>query len=450
MSYTGNHLIEWGYKPGPWFAEALKRANLMNDAGHSEAEVHQMVNNMAAQVKPKVKMRSIDDLPAGFTNFLPQPQNEVESENMIEVNRAMVEIMRVPTVVAGAVMPDACPAGTIPVGGVVATRDAIHPGYHSADVCCSMAMTVFKDKHDPKDVLDLLTKITHFGPTRRNDRPVEVPERIITGFEKNPFLVNLENTARTHFTTQGDGNHFYFVGQLESTGELAVVSHHGSRGFGANVYKRGMKYAQRETAKIASGVPKGHAWIDTTTENGQYYIEALNVVREWTKHNHFAIHRLLETMLDAEVVDGFWNPHNFVFQKDDVFYHAKGATPSYAGHSRDDFGRCIIPMNMAEPILITEHTNALSALGFAPHGAGRNMSRTRFLRENDPEPPADIDYRFWCGIPDKSELPQAYKPSRGVIDAIKKHNLANIVDRVLPYGSIMAGDWEQEAPWRKK
>ena len=27
--------------------------------------------------------------------------------------------------------------------------------------------------------------------------------------------------------------------------------------------------------------------------------------------------------------------------------------------------------------------------------------------------------------------------------------LANIVDRVLPYGSIMAGDWQKDVDWKK-
>lgn len=33
---------------------------------------------------------------------------------------------------------------------------------------------------------------------------------------------------------------------------------------------------------------------------------------------------------------------------------------------------------------------------------------------------------------------------------IETFGLAEIVDEVMPYGSIMAGDWEQDAPWRKK
>ncbi|MDT9702579.1 hypothetical protein, partial [Streptomyces sp. P17] len=74
----------------------------------------------------------------------------------------MDELMRTPTIVRGAVMPDACPSGsapgTIPVGGVVATRDAIHPGFHSADICCSMAVSFFEDDMNPSALLDIAMK----------------------------------------------------------------------------------------------------------------------------------------------------------------------------------------------------------------------------------------------------------------------------------------------------
>lgn len=163
------------------------------------------------------------------------------------------------------------------------------------------------------------------------------------------------------------------------------------------------------------------------------------------------LHDAIARELGNKIVDRFWNEHNFVFQKSDgLFYHAKGATPSYAGFSPDDDGRCIIPLNMAEPILITRHANNKAALEFAPHGAGRNMSRTRFLKEHKPQIPTDIDVRFYCGIPDLSELPEAYKSAEQMRTQIDKHQLAEVVDTVLPYGSIMAGDWEHDAPWRKK
>src|SRR3546814_1193720 len=80
----------------------------------------------------------------------------------------MEELMRTPVVTAGAVMPDACPAGplgTIPVGGIVSSA-AIHPGMHSADICCSMAISIFDDLA-PAALLDAVHKVTHFGPGGR-------------------------------------------------------------------------------------------------------------------------------------------------------------------------------------------------------------------------------------------------------------------------------------------
>ena len=61
-----------------------------------------------------------------------------------------------------------------------------------------------------------------------------------------------------------------------------------------------------------------------------------------------------------------------------------------------------------------------------------------------------IDVRYFCGIPDLSELPSAYKNAASVRAQIDEFGLAEVVDTIEPYGSIMAGDWQQEAPWRIK
>ena len=83
-------------------------------------------------------------------------ENEQEEENVNSVINTMNIVMKTPTVVAGAIMPDACPtgAGTIPVGGVVVTKNAIHPGMHSADICCSMMLTDF-GKIEQKEILEM-------------------------------------------------------------------------------------------------------------------------------------------------------------------------------------------------------------------------------------------------------------------------------------------------------
>ncbi|WP_316164465.1 MULTISPECIES: RtcB family protein [unclassified Bradyrhizobium] len=442
----GNTLIAWGFKPGRWFKEGLATANAMRADGADDDAIFAALQ----ELQPAETLMRTNGVPFAM---LIEADNELERANVAAVTQHMDALMRVPTIVAGAVMPDACPSGTalgtIPVGGVVACEDAIHPGFHSSDICCSVAVTVFARKDDPKRILDAVHAVTHFGPGGR-DRLHQPPDEVMAGFEANPFLKGLERFAIGHFATQGDGNHFAYVGHLRSTGQAALVTHHGSRGFGAQLYKRGMAVAKRHTAIHAPKVPEHSAWIKASSDDGRAYWEALQVARLWTRANHHAIHDLAAAKLGNAVADRFWNEHNFVFQKSDgLYYHGKGATPNWSGFSADDDGRTIVPLNMAEPVLILKHRDNKDALGFAPHGAGRNLGRKAFLRAHRPEMPEGIDARFYCGKPDLSELPQAYKNAASVRAQIARYGLGEVTDEVIPYGSIMAGDWEADAPWRK-
>ena len=201
----------------------------------------------------------------------------------------MTEMMRTPVIRAGAVMPDACPAGpvgTIPVGGVAAS-EGIHPGMHSADICCSMTLSVIPDA-DPSDLLNAVHAVTHFGPGGRDDIACsDALKRRIAG---NPVTGNSSEIADRDMGTQGDGNHFAYVGTMKSTGETALVTHHGSRGFGARVYKAGMRIAEDHRRRLSRETLKGNAWIPADSRDGESYWEALQIVRAWTRENHFAIH----------------------------------------------------------------------------------------------------------------------------------------------------------------
>jgi RNA-splicing ligase RtcB len=442
----GTTLIAWGFKPGRWFKAALETANAMRAGGADDDSIFSALEAL----QPIETLMRTNGIPFAM---LIDADNEQERTNIAAVAQHMDALMRVPTIVAGAVMPDACPSGTapgtIPVGAVVACDDAIHPGFHSSDICCSVAITVFVRKDDPKRVLDAVQGVTHFGPGGRSKILVP-PGDVMAGFDGNPFLKGLERFAIGHFASQGDGNHFAFVGHLKSTGQVALVTHHGSRGLGAQVYKRGMAAARKHAAIHAPKIPEHNAWIKASSDDGRSYWEALQIVRRWTKANHIAIHNLAAARLGNAIADRFWNEHNFVFRKaDGLFYHGKGATPNWAGFAGDDEGRTIVPLNMAEPVLILRHADNASALGFAPHGAGRNLGRKAFLRANRPELPVGIDARFYCGKPDPSELPEAYKNAASVRSQIRKYGLGEVIDEVIPYGSIMAGDWEDGAPWRK-
>jgi RNA-splicing ligase RtcB len=457
MTVTGKDLIAWGYRPGPWFPAAIAAANQASAAG---ADVRAAIDAIAPPVVETVPLRKHGEL-KHHLNIRPEDADEVE--NVAAVERHMVELMRLPTIVAGAVMPDACPAGaapgTIPVGGVVAAKEAIHPGMHSADICCSMAVTMFGDA-DPTALLDAGMKLSHFGGGGRpRGAQLQPPDDVMAAFEANDFLRPHGSAAIEHFATQGDGNHFFYVGRVASTGKIALVTHHGSRKPGAMLYKAGMATAENIRRELSPQTPPHNAWIPADTRDGESYWNALQTVRAWTKANHFAIHGLVADALGARVEDRFWNEHNFVFRKSDgLFYHAKGATPAFRGFADDDSGLTLIPLNMAEPILIARGRDAENGLGFAPHGAGRNFSRSAYMRrlagkteaEIVAEQTRGIDARFFCGIPDISELPLAYKSAATVRRQIEEYGLAEVVDMIEPIGCIMAGDWQRDAPWRRK
>ena len=455
---TGRTLIDLGYAPGPWFKSAVAALN-----ARGELSPEALARAAAELAPPPVETLPLRASTAPwFSNI--EAEDESEARNVAAVALHMQELMRTPTLVAGAILPDACPSdrrpGTIPVGGVVAARDALHPGMHSADICCSMAATYFPREADPTAIVDAGMALSHFGGGGRpRGAQWAPPARLLEAFDANIYLAALRSAAWEHFGTQGDGNHFFFVGRVRSSGEIALVTHHGSRKPGAALYKMGMNVAETFRRKLSPETAAHNAWIPAQSDEGRAYWDALQIVRAWTKASHYAIHDRVAEALSLRIEHRFWNEHNFVFRRSDgLFYHAKGATPAFADYAADASGLTLIPLNMAEPILIARGRDAPAALGFAPHGAGRNFSRTAFMKLHEGRPERElvaefapgVDARFFCGVPDVSELPPAYKNAASVVAQIERFGLADIVDRIDPIGAIMAGDWQRDAPWRRK
>ena len=454
VNITGKELIDLGFRSGKWFPEAIDYINA------NQLEREAMLDFLEQYRLPP--MINLHTTAAKFAINI-KAENELEETNVTKVVDSMKVLMRTPTTVNGAIMPDACPTGplgTIPVGGVVVAKNAIHPGMHSADICCSVMLTDF-GKTDPKLVLDAAYSITHFGPGGRpRGKQYKLTEELLAEFKANKLLNTPKDIslAIEHLGTQGDGNHFLYVGISEKTGNTMMITHHGSRAPGARLYKKGMHIAERFRKDLCPAALKQNAWIPYETEEGQLYWSALQTIRKWTKLNHECIHNATLAVLEMEAEDRYWNEHNFVFKDGDLFYHAKGATPLDPKFMPDITGPRLIPLNMAEPVLIVEGKTTGNNLGFAPHGAGRNMSRTQHKRNN-----ADftkealfnletegLDVRFFSKEIDISELPSAYKNAQTVRSQMEDYGLGEIIDKVMPYGCIMAGDFQVNAPWRKK
>src|SRR5690606_8783152 len=192
------------YKPNKWFKEAIEHANRHGLNGEGLKAYVETIRPV--YVEPHSQ-------PVDFHKNI-RAVSEEETSNVEEVLSIMKGLMTTPTLVGGAVMPDACPTGPgqIPVGGVAIAKNAIHPAMHSADICCSVMMTNFGHL-SPKTVLDTAHSITHFGGGGRGEYS-QLPKDLEGKILDNSFLKSERslNFAKTHLATQGDGNHFLFVG----------------------------------------------------------------------------------------------------------------------------------------------------------------------------------------------------------------------------------------------
>ncbi len=461
-------LLKTGYRPGPQIDDMLAAIADLNARGIVDRKyILKLLKREFGPPPPQFIMR---EKPAPCTEAISAETKE-EKANLTKVRAKMAELLRTPIIQSGSIMPDACPTGPapadIPVGGVIAVDNAIIPAAHSADICCSMFATFYKPRTSVASELDALTASTRFGPGgRHHDDLVDHPV-LHEDIWENKFLKSLKDRATIHLADQGDGNHFAFLGEIEITDELAtqlhsaghphfknfrgtlraLITHHGSRSLGSHLYKRGLDAAIKHTAKLADRIPPEAAWLDATSPDGQAYWEALQYVARWTRANHQAIHTRFLKNIGAEAIETIGNEHNFIWKRGSTYLHGKGATPAW----KDDQGRPLlglIPLNMAQPILLVLGNDNQKFHSFAPHGAGRNLSRTALMKQHRgadhrrhliEHHTKDIDVRWFNGKPDLSETPIAYKDPETIKAQIKEHDLATIVAEIKPLGCIMAG-----------
>jgi tRNA-splicing ligase RtcB (3'-phosphate/5'-hydroxy nucleic acid ligase) len=331
-----------------------------------------------------------------------------------------------PVSVAGALMPDAHVGYGLPIGGVLATRDAVIPYAVGVDIACRMKMTVLDLPLDAltNDATRLTRAIeseTRFGmgATFRSRRQHDVMDM---DWRVSDVTARMKDRAWSQLGTSGSGNHFVEFGQLtildgaaglERGTYLALLSHSGSRGTGAQV----AQHYSRLARELHPELPKqlAHlAWLDLSTEAGQEYWAAMELMGRYAAANHHLIHAHIARALAADVLLDLENHHNFAWrerhrladgQVADLIVHRKGATPAGAGVLG------IIPGSMATPGYVVRGKGVASSLNSAAHGAGRRMSRTkakqqftweaaqRFLRERNVK-------LLSAGL---DEVPMAYK-----------------------------------------
>ena len=289
-------------------------------------------------------------------------------------------------------MPDAHVGYGLPIGGVLATHEAVIPYAVGVDIACRMKMTVLDLPLkalaiDRARLTRAIEAETRFGigasfKSRRQHDVMDLDWRV------TKVTSDLKDRAYAQLGTSGSGNHFVEFGELTvldgavglaSGRYLALLSHSGSRGTGAQIAQHYSKLAR----ELHPELPKelAHlAWLDLATAAGQEYWAAMELMGRYAAANHALIHSHIAGALGVDVLLDVENHHNFAWRErhrrpdgteSEMIVHRKGATPA----GRGVIG--IIPGSMGTPGYVVRGKGVAASLNSAAHGAGRRMSRKK-------------------------------------------------------------------------
>ncbi|MEM9986515.1 MAG: RtcB family protein, partial [Bacteroidota bacterium] len=295
---------------------------------------------------------------------------------------------KLPVARAAALMPDAHQGYGLPIGGVLATHQAVIPFAVGVDIGCRMCLSVYplSGKHLERyryQLTQSLKEHTTFGTGNGPKQPMEDPVLERQEFQDLPVVKSLKDKAWRQIGSSGSGNHFVEFGlvhlaetepdwPLEPGTYLVLLSHSGSRGLGAGIAKHYTNLAMQQTR-----LPKEArhlAWLDLSHELGTAYWRAMNLAGDYASACHHHIHHRLSKAIGEAPVVRIENHHNFAWKErlsdgQEVIVHRKGATPAGKGVLG------VIPGSMTAPGFIVRGRGVAASIQSASHGAGRAMSR---------------------------------------------------------------------------
>ncbi|HRO44641.1 RtcB family protein [Agriterribacter sp.] len=372
----------------------------------------------------------------------------------------MYTAAKLPVAVAGALMPDAHSGYGLPIGGVLATHNAVIPYGVGVDIGCRMCLSVFD--MDPKELLKKenyfireLNEATLFGSGKQFDHAADHEVMDRPEFGSLPLLKNLHGRAWKQLGSSGSGNHFVEFGEVAITEKdevlgiepgnyVALLSHSGSRALGANIANHYTKIAKQK--RRLPGEAANLAWLSLDEEAGMEYWIAMNLAGDYASACHHIIHEKIAKQLERKPIKMVENHHNFAWKEQwegkEVIVHRKGATPA----GKNVLG--IIPGSMTANGFIVKGKGEEASVNSASHGAGRQMSRSKALQSvTDSALKAELkkhQVKLLGGGLD--EAPFAYKDIEAVMQSQKQ--LVEVLGRFVP--KIVKMDGASHKNWGKK
>lgn len=424
----------------------------------SKAELITLLTDIKNKPEAYVNDEILGRIAAAFTDE-EEPCNHqsftlLEQKGMLKVyggkevehsaRKQMETAMSLPITVQGALMPDAHTGYGLPIGGVLATRNAVVPYAVGVDIGCRMSLSILDEgehflKSHSYQMKMALKDFTHFGMEGGLEWNQEHEVLDDPAFQATDLLKRLKIKASRQLGSSGRGNHFVEFGlielfegntlQLPAKKYMALLSHSGSRGLGANIAQHYTRIAM-DTCKLPREAQQ-LAWLDMDSEAGQEYWLSMNLAGDYARACHDRIHINVLQAVGLQCVARVENHHNFAWKENiedgtGVIMHRKGATPAQEGVMG------IIPGSMTTAAYLVSGKGVSHALYSASHGAGRAMSRKRAKENMTASALKKILAQAGVTLIGGSveENPFAYKDIERVMDAQKE--LVEIQGKFMP------------------
>nr|MBA3826628.1 RtcB family protein [Ktedonobacterales bacterium] len=403
---TGKTLKEQGWTQGKVLGLAKSVAQSMEARGLAEDTILAQLDQVRAAPQtylddPKFKdlakvlyKRVVaepkpDHLRETALNFGIWGEDHIEREARSQMERAL----RLPVAVAGALMPDAHVGYGLPIGGVLATHEAVIPYAVGVDIACRMRLSLYEAPpsllHQRAEQLQkALVQQTRFGMSAQYDQYDRSQHPVLdddAAWGATRLLKSLRPKAMQQLGSSGTGNHFVEWGifqlydddaqlGLKAGRYLALLSHSGSRGVGFKIANTYTKIARDLHPTLDAGW-QHLAWLPLASEAGEEYWQAMELAGRFASANHQVIHQRVAKAAGLQEAVFVENFHNFAWRETladgtTAIVHRKGATPAGPGVLG------IIPGSMGDAGYVVRGKGEATSLQSASHGAGRKLSRT--------------------------------------------------------------------------
>ena len=349
-----------------------------------------------------------------------------------------------------AIMPDVHAGMGMPIGGVLACKDAVIPNAVGVDIGCGMCAvkTNWKVAEIPTDVLrkQIMRGIRKRIPLGMDHHKEAQDEKYLpTGhdIDRMEIVKQRQVSITKEVGTLGGGNHFIEL-QKDETDTLWIMIHSGSRNLGARVGEHYNNIARELNEKWHSVVkPELRlSFLPRGVKEFEMYWKEMRFCIDFALCNRKLMMERIEEVIKDAIPEIEFEPminiaHNYAAWEhhfgQDVIVHRKGATLAREGVIG------IIPGSQGTASYIVEGLGNPESFCSCSHGAGRTMSRTAAIRDLDMK--EEVDRLDALGIihairnqDDMQEASGAYKDIETVI--ANETDLVKVKTRLLPVAVI--------------